>query len=157
MKKLYLSLLLLFIALLARAQEDNKKASDATIPVVIPSTVDVSTLGGATYSIPVQVPGGINMMQPDLSIVYNNQSGNGLLGYEWTLGGLSAITRTGTTWYHDDYLHGVNFCNNFLEREELDRFSLDGQRLMVVNGFPDGYNGTEYRTEIDNKDSFLFV
>ena len=150
MKKLYLSLLLLFIALLARAQEDNKKASDATIPVVIPSTVDVSTLGGATYSIPVQVPGGINMMQPDLSIVYNNQSGNGLLGYEWTLGGLSAITRTGTTWYHDDYLHGVNFCNNFLEREELDRFSLDGQRLMVVNGFPDGYNGTEYRTEIDN-------
>lgn len=61
MKKLYLSLLLLFIALLARAQEDNKKASDATIPVVIPSTVDVSTLGGATYSIPVQVPGGIKI------------------------------------------------------------------------------------------------
>lgn len=108
----------------------------------IGGTVDVSALGGATYTIPIQVPEGIHGIQPNLSIVYNSQSGNGLLGWGWNLGGLSAITRTGSTIYHDGRMSGVNFSTH-------DRFALDGQRLMVLDGAIYGSNEAEYRTEID--------
>ena len=108
----------------------------------IPSTVDVSALGGATYSIPIQLPEGINGMQPNLSIVYNSQSGNGLLGWGWNLGGVSAITRVGSTLYHDGCMSVANFSNH-------DRFALDGQRLIVLDGATYGSNGAEYKTEID--------
>ena len=106
----------------------------------IPATVDVSALGGATYSIPIQLPEGINGMQPNLSIVYNSQSGNGLLGWGWNLGGVSAITRVGTTLFHELTTLPVDF--------EHDRFVLDGQRLMAISG-EYGCDQTEYKTEID--------
>ncbi len=104
------------------------------------ATVDVSALGGATYSIPIQLPEGINGMQPNLSIVYNSQSGNGLLGWGWNLGGVSAITRVGTTLFHELTTLPVDF--------EHDRFVLDGQRLMAISG-EYGCDQTEYKTEID--------
>lgn len=106
----------------------------------IPATVDVSALGGATYSIPIQLPEGINGMQPNLSIVYNSQSGNGLLGWGWNLGGVSAITRVGTTLFHELTTLPVDF--------EHDRFALDGQRLMAISG-EYGCDQTEYKTEVD--------
>ena len=106
----------------------------------IPASVDVSALGGATYTMPIQVPEGINGMHPNLSIVYNSQSGNGLLGWGWNLGGISAITRTGPTMFHDLATLPVDF--------EHDRFTLDGQRLMAISG-EYGYDQTEYKTEMD--------
>ena len=106
----------------------------------IGGTVDVSALGGATYTIPIQVPEGINGMQPNLSIVYNSQSGNGLLGWGWNLGGISAITRVGSTMYHHLAVYPVDI--------EHDCYALDGQRLMAIDGTY-GANGTEYKTELD--------
>ena len=88
------------------------------------------------------MPEGIGGMQPNLSIVYNNQSGNGLLGWGWNLGGLSAITRVGQTEYHDGMVKGVSL-------DYHDRFALDGQRLMVLDNATYGSNGAEYRTEMD--------
>ena len=156
MKKiLYFFIVLLFCSYSLKAQEKNaigtneKHRDTETVVGAIGGSVDVSSLGGATYSIPISLPEGVGGMQPALSIVYNSQSGNGLLGWGWNLGGLSAITRTGTTMYHDNCLHGVAFSTDFNNRDDLDRFTLDGQRLMVVNGLPDGGDGTEYRTEID--------
>lgn len=97
-------------------------------------------LGGAAYSIPIQVPEGLCGMQPSLAIAYNSQGGNGLLGWCWDLQGISSITRIGTTQYHDGYMSGVDFID--------DRFALDGQRLICVSG-TNGGNCAEYRTEID--------
>lgn len=106
----------------------------------IGGTINVSALGGATYTIPIQLPEGIQGIQPNLSVNYNSHSGNGLLGWGWELGGTSAITRIGKTLYHDQTMEGVDFND--------DRFALDGQRLMEVSGNY-GANGTEYRTEVD--------
>jgi hypothetical protein len=44
-------------------------------------------------NIPITVPPGISGMKPELSINYNSNSGNGLLGVGFGLGGLSAIHR----------------------------------------------------------------
>ena len=157
MKKILFTLLIMLAALTGFAQQeydsiaDASKADPTVVVGAIGGTVDVSALGGAVYTIPIQVPEGIAGMQPNLSIVYNSQSGNGLLGWGWNLGGLSAITRVSTTLYHDGFIHGVNFSRDMDDRDALDRFALDGQRLMVVNGLPDGDNGCEYRKEINEK------
>lgn len=73
---------------------------------------------------------------------YNSQSGNGLAGYGWNVSGISVITRTPATKFHDDIIDGVDFDN-------LDKFSFDGQRLLVKNGTTGiyGANGTVYETE----------
>jgi len=107
----------------------------------IGGTIDIGAMGGLVYTIPIEIPKGINNMQPNLSIQYNSQSGNGLLGWGWDLCGISSITRTGQTLYHDGNMTAVDFSRE-------DRFMLDGQRLIAVEGesatpFP------EYRTEND--------
>lgn len=99
--------------------------------------VDVSLLGGALYAIPIDLPMGLGGMKPQLSIYYNNQERNGLLGWAWNMGGLSSITRAGSTPYHDG-THGIG-----------DRFCLDGKRLLKTGTGNYGANGTTYRTEQD--------
>ena len=140
MKRIFIALMIIALSVPVSAQMDDSDfdLSDAVnalnppamvlsgpdghgdgVVGAIPATVDVSALGGATYSIPVKVPNGINGMQPGLSVVYNSQSGNGLLGWGWNIGGVSAITRVGATFYHDSIVRGVEFG-------EYDRFALDG-------------------------------
>ena len=146
MKKFLYTILLLISSCCLIAQEDNVDLAGEnlrdveTVVGAIGSKIDVSGLGGATYTIPIQVPDGLGGIQPNLAISYNSQSGNGLLGWCWDLQGISSITREGTTRYHDGYMSGVDFVN--------DRFALDGQRLICLSS---GYGGdvSEYRTEID--------
>ncbi len=126
----------------------------------IGGVVDVGGLGAATYTIPIEVPQGIGGIQPNLSIVYNSQSGNGLLGWGWNLAGASAITRTGADFYHDGFIKGVDFGHvtgngsgifpfGPNTQRIFDRFSLDGQRLILVEGSYYGQNNSQYKTEVD--------
>ncbi|MBZ0310418.1 MAG: hypothetical protein K8I82_30435, partial [Anaerolineae bacterium] len=50
--------------------------------------------GAATYSYPIAVPAGTHGMQPNISISYNSQGGNGWLGKGWDIGGLPTIERS---------------------------------------------------------------
>jgi RHS repeat-associated protein len=97
--------------------------------------------GAASYSIPIGIEPGRGGMQPELSLVYSSNSGNGILGMGWSLSGLSAIHRCGRTIAQDGEVGGVHF-------DERDRYCLDGQRLVPVSGAEGGVN-TEYRTELD--------
>ncbi|MGI9301750.1 MAG: SpvB/TcaC N-terminal domain-containing protein [Gammaproteobacteria bacterium] len=101
----------------------------------------VAPSGGATYSIPIEVPPGIAGLAPKLSFNHNSQDQNSLLGVGWRLGGLSSIHRCPATVAQDGFKDGVDFDSN-------DRYCLDGQRLVVVSGAYGGH-GAEYRTEID--------
>ena len=106
----------------------------------LPGELNVSDLGAAVYSVPITMPSGIGEMTPKLAVTYNNQAGNGLLGWGWNISGLSSIIRVGKTLYHDGSQTAVNFVD--------DRFTLDGQRLMLCSG-DYGENGSVYKTEID--------
>lgn len=104
--------------------------------------LNVSPTGGATYDIPINMAPGINGVMPQISLSYNSQSGNGLVGYGWNISGISSITRMPSTKFHDDTIDAVDFDN-------LDRFAFDGQRLMVKNGTGGTYgaSGAIYETE----------
>jgi len=103
----------------------------------------VSLTGAATYTIPIFYPPGTAGMQPSLSLFYNSQSGNGIAGYGWNISGISAITRTGHTIYHDGIVEGIDFDD--------DRFMLDGQRLIKTSENQQyGENGTTYYPEVFN-------
>lgn len=107
----------------------------------IGGVVDVSQMGAAVYTIPIELPDGLGGMKPMLGISYNSQARNGLLGWGWDLVGISSITRTGQTLYHDGDVSTVNYST--------DRFCLDGSRLMQVTSGDYGGHGTSYRTEQD--------
>lgn len=101
-----------------------------TSPVgATPGAFAVSPSGAATYSIPIFVPPGTNGMQPQLSLSYNSQGGNGLVGMGWSIGGLSVIHRCGATIATDGFKGGVNYDTN-------DKFCLDGERLIWVEAPP---------------------
>jgi len=109
----------------------------------IPGVIDVSPMGAATYTIPIEVVPGTMGMQPNLSIVYNSFGGMGLLGMKWSLAGLSAITRCGQTPYYDNNITAIEFNEN-------DRFEIDGDRLIRICRGIYSEAGAEYATEMEN-------
>jgi RHS repeat-associated protein len=102
---------------------------------------DVSSLGAATYTIPIEVPLGVNGLQPTLALVYNSQTGNGIAGWGCNIAGLSAITRGPKNIYHDSIAKGMTFLAD-------EAYYLDGQRLIYSSGTP-GQNGAVYFPESD--------
>ena len=102
----------------------------------------VSATGAASYNIPIAVPPGTYGTAPSLQIAYNSQGGDGPLGIGWSIGGLSAISRTGSDHYHEQAVTPVSFNSN-------DRFALDGTRLVGTNGTY-GANLATYSTESQN-------
>lgn len=99
----------------------------------INGSISVGPTGAANYMIPIDIPPGRNGMKPNLSLIYNSQGGEGLLGRGWALSGLSGITRVPADFYHEGFIDAVDFDSN-------DKFALDGQRLIPIGG-------DQYRTE----------
>ncbi len=97
-------------------------------------TFDVSPTGAATYSIQIEVPPGIQGMQPNISLVYNSQSGNGIAGWGWSLSGLSTITLGSKTIFSDDAISKTGTD-----------YYLDGNKLILKSSQPKEYE-TENKT-----------
>ena len=116
--------------------DDNTKQVGRT-----PSSANVSPLGGAVYTVPIAVPEDENLLKPSMALTYNSQSGNGILGFGFSLTGLSVITRGAKTIYHDDVADGLNY-NNY------DAFYLDGKRLIRYS-IAEGVEGAVYTPEGD--------
>ena len=102
---------------------------------------DVGDMGGVVYSIPLKMPSCIGDILPQLSVSYNSQGGNGLLGWGWNVSGLSSITRARKTIYHDGEIGDVDFND--------DVYSLDGNRMFQVSEGVGSVNELIYKTEMD--------
>jgi Salmonella virulence plasmid 65kDa B protein/FG-GAP-like repeat len=116
--------------------------AQAATPFTTNANFSVGSDGSANYSIPIQVPPGTAGMAPTLSLNYNSNGGNGILGMGWGLDGLSQISRCPKTIIQDGAVGGVNYDVN-------DKLCIDGQRLISTGGTY-GANATEYRTEQAN-------
>ncbi len=104
--------------------------------------LNVTPTGAAIYTVPLFVAPGTAEMQPNLSLIYNSQAGNGLAGWGFDVDALSTIKRVGKNKYHDDVNEKLQFSN-------LDKLSFDGERLIVVEGV-EGFDGAVYQTQSDN-------
>lgn len=113
-----------------------------SVPGSVSGEISVNNKGHAVYSIPIDLPPGVLGMTPKLSLQYNSQAGNGIMGVGWNIGGLSEISRTRPTLFHDSMIDAVDFDAN-------DRLLLDGQRLMLVSGSSYAASTAKYRTEIN--------
>jgi hypothetical protein len=116
----------------------------------IPGTLTVNNSGGSLYTIPIEVPPGTNNMVPNLSLVYNSHSGNGICGWGWNIAGLSEISRVGNNMYIDGKVAPVEF-------NDQDGFTLDGERLIATGSTADNGNGsgTAYATESESFSSIV--
>lgn len=101
----------------------------------------VSGDGVALYTIQLPLPPGSGDLGPQLSLSYSSAGGNDLVGIGCRLVGLSAITRAGATPAQDGFRGAIAY-------DERDRFTLDGQRLVTVEG-DYGKTGAVYHTEIE--------
>lgn len=99
-------------------------AAQVLVPGKVSGTFAVSPSGAATYRIPIDVPPGVAGMEPRLALSYSSQAGNGLLGVDWSLEGLSVITRCPKTMATDGVRGSVKY-------DVEDRFCLDGHRQRL--------------------------
>lgn len=123
----------------------SRSSSAQTYTGILRTSFSVNPNGAAELSIPIDIPPGIAGRQPDLSVMYNSQSGNGLLGIGFALSGLSTISRTGATLPQDGFRSGVNYDYN-------DRLSVDGNRLMNTTPSASNYFSSSaiYMTELQS-------
>ena len=119
MKRFYLSITALVIVFCTSICAYGANAVGA-----IPGEFQVSSMGAAVYTVPVECPDGVNGMKPELQFVYNSHAGDGPMGLGWNIGGLSAITRAAN-----------------------DTLKLDGVRLTKKS---QSNEGVEYVTEPDS-------
>ncbi|MEO0508982.1 MAG: RHS repeat-associated core domain-containing protein [Verrucomicrobiota bacterium] len=110
----------------------------------LPAKFSVDNKGAANYSIPIELPPGVNGMQPSVSLNYNSNNGNGVAGLGWSLvhGYPNQIVRGRNIMARDGSLREVNFTAE-------DKLYLDGKRLIPVTG-THGAAGTQYRTEVED-------
>lgn len=101
-------------------------------------SLSISLTGAASYSMPIMVPPGIKDIAPNVAVSYTSQGANGLAGWGWDVSGLSTISRIPSTKYYDNKHDGIDFKD--------DRFSFDGQRLIIKSGTY-GASGSVYKTE----------
>ena len=106
----------------------------------IPIQASVSSTGARLYSIPISVVSGWKLV-PELSLVYNSQSGNNIAGFGWGLSGLSSIEVRNKNYYYDGCYRGGVYDSSDAE------YSLDG--VPIVRSAL-GLSGYSYATKNGN-------
>ena len=123
-------------------QYGNIASADSNRSVGSPKgKFDVSSTGGAVYSVSIDAPKGLGKLQPNVSLTYNSQAGYGIVGYGTNVSGISVITRGCKDIYHDGYAKGSEGLGD-------GAYFLDGKRLIKQNNI-EGIEGATYVLEGD--------
>lgn len=111
----------------------------STVSGYTPGEFGVSEAGAANYRIPFVLPPGTAGMTPQIALTYSSSGSNTIVGWGWSLTGLSLISRCPANLAQHGFTDGVDFDGN-------DQFCMDGQLLVAVQGVY-GADQTIYRTE----------
>lgn len=123
-------------------QYGNIASADSNRSVGSPKgKFDVSSTGGAVYSVAIDAPKGLGKLQPNVSLTYNSQAGYGIVGYGTNVSGISVITRGCKNIYHDGHAKGSEGLGD-------GAYFLDGKRLIKQNNI-EGIEGAAYVLEGD--------
>lgn len=134
-----------FISAMAMATETQVAG------VGLEGAFSVSSMGAATYSIPIEMPPAIGGYVPQISLVYNSQSGYGIAGYGWNIGGLSSIARC-----PQSRLYEGAEAKLTLNYDNSDQFCLNGQRLIKMSGTA-GQSGASYASNINDYSRVKYI
>jgi len=104
------------------------KAADPAAEMTIISPPEVSQKGEANISYPIKIPAGRNGVQPNVSINYSSDAGNGWLGLGWNVS--TPAISIDTRW-------GVPI---FDPTNESEIYNLNGEQLM----YPKSSNGEDW-------------
>lgn len=107
----------------------------------VPGAAGVSNTGEAQYSVPLELPEGINGLTPKLAVTYRHDASPGILGPHWGLSGLSSIKRCPATVAQDGFTSSVSM-------QKADKYCLDGNKLKLAAGTY-GESNSSYRTELE--------
>ncbi len=117
-----------------------------TLPLLLPKTIksaEVNHDGSFSHRIEIKIPPGTHDMAPKLSLVYNSNASNGILGKGWLLTGLPVISRD--TSYplafdgNDEYIGSggrlvlIANATYHHERENMSRVVAHGNDNMPLN------------------------
>lgn len=119
--QLFSSLVLSFISIFCFSQTPTPKFHDTK------GNIEVNRVGQLQFSLPIDLPPGVKTVSPQVSLVYNSESGNGIAGYGWSISGITAISRTGKTIENNGEVKG-------LQMDFSDYYSFNGKRLVLKSG-----------------------
>lgn len=106
-------------------------------------TAAASQNGSVGVQFPITLPAGVSGLTPNISVVYNSNVNNGLLGAGFNLAAGSSIRRCAKTVSTEGAFSTLLF-------NDSDALCFNGSKLIAVNGGSGLSNGAEYRTEIDS-------
>lgn len=84
----------------------------------------VTPSGGMCINVPIEIYQSATGHNPSVSLVYNSQSGSGIAGYGWNIGGVSSVCAISKSVYYDGTTKGV------VPTESQNAWALDGNRLI---------------------------
>lgn len=116
-------------------------AAPGPVAVKPAGTFSVSHNGRATFALEVPTPPGVGDAAPQLTLNYGGNTADGRLGVGNRLSGLSTIERCAA-------IPAIDGRRGAIAYDEGDRFCVDGQRLINVDGAY-GSAGSVYRTELE--------
>ena len=131
MKRLIINILLIWVVLFSPAGLAQANSVGASL-----SNFEVDRFGAFNYRMPIDLPPGPGGLRPDISLLYNSQTADGLLGHGWQIEGLSTIHRCTAIPFLHERRRAITFSNS-------DRLCLDGSYLELVDV-------NEYRTHIES-------
>lgn len=121
---------------------------NTTLPVGSLSD-ELQVNGFLNYAVNFDVPKGAAGLQPTLGLAYSSNFVDGMVGLGFNLTGLSAITRTGKTIYHDG-------TSSAISGNQWDAYSMDGKRLLLITGNY-GESTSTYGTEMEEFSKIVAV
>ncbi|WP_288454728.1 polymorphic toxin-type HINT domain-containing protein [uncultured Acinetobacter sp.] len=144
-KLLFVSLFLINQAIAAETEIAGSLKGDA----------NVSSQGVLSYGIPVSIPNSLNGFVPKLTLNYNGQSSDGVMGIGWSISGLSTISRCQSGDIEPSrnmtIAEIVNYeASKFNEGKqafELSNFCLDGKKLILTDS---GSNNSQVEFHVEN-------